>query len=153
MKNDKFVYVTYINTTPEKLWEALTNTDFMKLYWFGSSFETDWKIGSSIKETMQNGKPGFEGEILKFDPPRLLSYSFFVKDEEKTKVTFEISKQGEAVKLTTIHEGYERGTKEYESTGEGWAVILSGIKSLLETGKPLALDLWSQVNVINSQNA
>lgn len=146
MNEEKFVYVTYINTTPEKLWEALTNTEFMKGYWFGSNFETDWKVGSKIKETQQNGKPGFQGEILKFEPPRLLVYTFYEQseDEGKTQVTFEIKPQGEVVRLTTSHEGYEQGSKDYQSISSGWAAILSSLKTFLETGKPLELGEWEQ---------
>ncbi len=136
----EFVYVTYINTTPEKLWEALTNAEFMKQYWFGSNFETDWKVGSTIKETMRDGKPGFQGEILKFEPPSVLSYTFYTESETKTQVTFDIKPQGGAVKLTTTHEGYEPGSKDYQSISGGWAAVLSSLKTLLETGKPLEID-------------
>ncbi len=137
MSEKKFVYVTYIDTTPEKLWEALTNPKFMKQYWFGSDFETDWKIGSTIKETQQNGSPGFQGEILKFEPPKLLSYTFYTEAETKTQVTFDLKPQDSVVKLTTTHEGYEQGSKDYQSISGGWAAVLSSLKTFLETGKPL----------------
>ena len=141
----EFVYVTYIDTTPEKLWEALTNTEFMKQYWFGSDFETDWKVGSAIKETQQNGQPGFQGEILKFEPPRVLAYTFYgqAEGEPVTRVTFELKPQGETVRLTTTHEGYEAGSKDYKSISEGWAAILSSLKTFLEKGEPLSLGAWS----------
>ena len=143
MNEKKFVYVTYIETTPEKLWEALTNTQFMKKYWFGSNFETDWKIGSTIKETQQDGSPGFQGEIVQFEPPQLLSYTFYTESEMKTQVTFDIKPQGAtAVKLTTTHEGYEIGSKDYQSISEGWAAVLSSLKTFLEKGEPLSLGTW-----------
>ncbi len=143
MNEKKFVYVTYIDTTPEKLWEALTNTEFMKKYWFGSNFETDWKIGSTIKETQQDGSPGFQGEIVQFEPPQLLSYTFHTESEMKTQVTFDIKPQSAtAVKLTTTHEGYEIGSKDYRSISEGWAAVISSLKTFLEKGEPLSLGAW-----------
>ena len=67
--NSSFVYVTYIRTTPDKLWEALTTSEFMKQYWFGMDFETDWKVGSPWKLTFPDGRLADTGEIVEFDRP------------------------------------------------------------------------------------
>lgn len=143
MSEEKFVYVTYINTTPEKLWEALTNVEFMKKYWFGSNFEIDWKVGSKIREIRQDGSFGFQGKILKFVPPRILAFTFQseLKSEVIPQITFELHPRGSTVKLVLIQEGFESDKKDfdYQSTSEGWAAVLSNLKTLLETGKPLEI--------------
>ncbi|NNF00582.1 MAG: SRPBCC family protein [Pyrinomonadaceae bacterium] len=150
MKEDTFVYVTFIKTTAEKLWEALTNSEFIEKYWFGSTFETDWKVGSKIIETRDTGEPGFHGEILESEPPRRLVYSFVVPGREASKVTYEIASHGQMVTLKVIHAGYDKDSAEYKSTSNGWSAIMSGIKTLLETGKPLdkdsIYDLFGRLN-------
>lgn len=140
MDDKTFVCVTFIKTTPKKLWEALTSNEFLKLYWFGSTFETDWKVGSDIKEIHENGKVGFHGEVLESEPPKYLKYSFIASEEIETVVTYEIECAGDTVTLTTTHIGFEKGTKPYQSTSIGWAAIHSGLKTLLETGKSLDKD-------------
>ncbi len=140
MDDKTFVYVTFIKTTPEKLWEALTSNEFLKLYWFGSTFETDWKIGSEIKEIHENGKVGFRGEILESKPPKFLKYTFVASEQIETVVTYEIESVGDTVTLTTTHIGFERDSKYYKSTSIGWAAIHSGLKTLLETGESLDKD-------------
>ncbi len=120
----------------------------MKQYWFGSSFESDWKVGSKIKEAMKDGKPGFQGEILKFEPPSVLSYTFYTEGEMKTLVTFDIKPQGAVVKLTTTHEGYEQDTKDYQSISGRWAAVLGSLKTFLETGKLLEIDEAQEDKVI-----
>ncbi len=145
MSDNSFVCVTFIRTTPEKLWEALTTNEFLKLYWFGSRFETDWKVGSSIKEINESGKVGFHGEILESDQPNRLSYSFITADEIETVVTYKIESAGDIVTLTTTHVGYEKGSKNYQSTSVGWAAIHSSLKTLLETGESLDKDAVSEL--------
>lgn len=136
MDKPKFVYVTYINTTPEKLWDALINPEFTKQYWGGRRIESDWKIGSAVKMISQKENIEFEGEVIAFEPPRLLSYKW--RPEPPSSVTFLLEPYGTVMRLTVTHEGLEPGSKEYEGTGQGWMAILSSLKSLLETGKPLA---------------
>lgn len=137
MDDKTFVYIAFIKTTPEKLWEALTDSSFIEQYWFGSSFETDWKVGSKIVEIHKNGKQGFHGEILKSNPPKLLSYSFMTSAGIKTVVTFEIESIGDTVTLRTTQVGYDRNSTNYKSTSVGWAAIHSGLKTLLETNEAL----------------
>jgi uncharacterized protein YndB with AHSA1/START domain len=136
----KFVYVTYIATTPEKLWEALTKADFTEKYWFGSRIESDWKVGSPF--TIHTGVPDkdWQGKVLQCDPPRLLSYTFRVLGgaEHFSRVVFQLEQQGPVVKLTLTHDELdEKDEKFYKGIIQGWPAVLSNLKSLLEGGRPL----------------
>jgi len=140
MSKPEFVYVTYIETTPEKLWEALTNSAFTRQYWFDTEVRSDWKVGSPLALVM-GGKVTDTGEILEADRPRRLSYTFKhelmeeMRNEAATKVVFTIVPHGNLVKLTVTHEGFAAGSKLLDGISKGWPAILSGLKSLLETGK------------------
>ena len=144
MRKPEFVYVTYIETTPEKLWEALTSSEFSKRYWFGTELKTDWKVGSPFALVM-NGTTTDTGEILEADRPRRLSYSFQhvlddeMRSERPTKVVFTIEPHGKLVKLTLTHEDFEDGSKLLNGISRGWPAILSSLKSLLESGTALAI--------------
>jgi uncharacterized protein YndB with AHSA1/START domain len=144
MRKPEFVYVTYIETTPEKLWEALTSSEFSKRYWFNTELRTDWKIGSPFALVM-NGTTTDVGEILEVDPPRRLSYSFKhvlndeMRNEIATKVVFTIEPHGKLMKLTLTHEGFAEGSKLLDGISKGWPAILSSLKSLLERGTALAI--------------
>jgi len=151
MSKPEFVYVTYIETTPEKLWQALTDSAFTKAYWFDTEVRSDWKVGSPFALVM-GGKVTDTGEILEADRPRRLSYTFKheadaeMRKEPATKVVFRIEPWGNLVKLTVTHEGFATGSKMLDGISKGWPAILSGLKSLLETGKapaipPAALDI------------
>ncbi len=136
----KFVYVTYIATTPEKLWEALTNGDFTEKYWFGSRVESDWKAGSPFK--IHTGVAGKDwlGKVLQCDPPRLLSYTFRVSGgaEHFSRVEFQLEQKGPVVKLTLTHDELdENDVKFYTGISGGWPAVLSNLKSLLEGGQAL----------------
>lgn len=144
MRKPEFVYVTYIETTPERLWEALTSSEFSRRYWFGSELRSDWKVGSPFALVM-DGKTTDSGEILEADPPRRLSYSFKhemyeeLRNEPTSRVTFTLEPFGSLVKLTVAHDGLVEGGKYLSAISTGWPAILSGLKSLLETGKVLAI--------------
>jgi uncharacterized protein YndB with AHSA1/START domain len=144
MRKPEFVYVTYIETTPEKLWEALTSSEFSRRYWFGTELMTDWKVGSPFALVM-NGTTTDVGEILEADPPRRLSYSFRhvlddeMRNERPSKVVFTIEPHGKLAKLTLTHEGFAEGSKLLDGISKGWPAIMSGLKSLLETGAALAI--------------
>jgi len=146
MSNPEFVYVTYIETTPDALWRALTDSAFSRQYWFGTEFRTDWKVGSPFALVM-DGTTTDVGEILAFDPPRRLSYTFkHVLDDElrnagPTTVVFTLEQHGTFVKLTLMHEGFvgAEGAKLLDGVSKGWPAILSSLKSLLETGTALAI--------------
>jgi uncharacterized protein YndB with AHSA1/START domain len=144
MKKPEFVYVTYIETTPEKLWEALTSNEFARAYWFGTELRTDWRVGSPFA-LVNDGTTTDIGEILEFDPPRRLSYTFQhvwkdeLRNDQPTKVVFAIEPHGTLVKLTLTHEGFEGADRLLSAVSGGWPAILSGLKSLLETGTALAI--------------
>ena len=145
MSKPEFVYVTYIETTPEKLWQALTDTEFSKRYWFGTEVRTDWKVGSPFA-LVTDGVTSDTGEILIADRPRQLSYTFKHERFEEmrepaTKVVFTIEPHGEIVKLTVTHEGFAAGSKLLGAVSNGWPAILSGLKSLLETGHAVAIPM------------
>ena len=144
MSKPQFVYVTYIETTPEKLWQALTSSEFTRQYWFGGEVRSDWKFGSPFALVM-NGTTTDSGEILEADPPRRLSYSFEhqmfeeLRNEPVSKVVFTLEPFGNLVKLTLLHEGFTEDSKYLGAISKGWPAILSGLKSLLETGKVLTI--------------
>ncbi len=139
----KFVYVTYIRTTPEKLWEALVTPEFTKQYWFGVSQISDWKVGSAWKLMYDDGRVTDVGEVLEIDPPRHLVVAWRnefrpeLKAEGTSRASFDIAAAGDMVKLTVSHEIAKEGSKLIEAVSGGWPSILSSLKSLLETGKPL----------------
>lgn len=151
-----FVYTTYIKTTPEQLWEALTNPTFTRQYW-GVTFESDWQEGSPMTWE-QNGVKIADPEqvVLASEPGKRLSYTWHtftpefvetfelgddflarVADERRSKVTFEIEPAGEMVKLTVVHDDFSPDSPVLEGVSQGWPAILSSLKTLLETGQPL----------------
>ncbi len=144
MSKPQVVYVTYIETTPEKLWDALTSSEFSRQYWFGAEIRSDWKVGSPFA-LMMDGAATDTGKILEADPPRRLSYSFkhqkfeALRNEPISRVTFTLEPFGKLVKLTLLHEGFVEGSKYLGAISTGWPAILSGLKSLLETGKVLQI--------------
>jgi uncharacterized protein YndB with AHSA1/START domain len=144
MRKPEFVYVTYIETTPERLWEALTSSEFSKRYWFNTELKSDWKVGSPFALVM-NGTTTDVGEILEVDRPRRLSYTFHhvlseaARKERPTKVTFNLEPHGKLVKLTLTHEDFEEGSVILDGISRGWPAILSSLKSLLESGTALAI--------------
>ena len=146
MPKPEFVYVTYIKTTPEKLWDALTSSEFSKRYWFDTELRSDWRVGSSFALVM-NGTTTDVGEILEADRPWRLSYTFrHVLDDDlaaepATKVVFTLEPHGDLVKLTLTHEGFADGSKLLDGISRGWPAILSNLKSLLESGQALTIPL------------
>ena len=143
MANSRFVYVTYIRTTPEKLWQALTDPEFTRRFWLGCWQESQWKTGTSWRIMFPDGRVGDSGEILEIDPPRRLVVSWRnefkpeLREEGYSRMTYEIERQVESVKLTVIHEMNRPGSKFIEAVSGGWPMILASLKSLLETGEPL----------------
>jgi uncharacterized protein YndB with AHSA1/START domain len=136
-----FVYVTYIRTTPERLWTALTTPDFARQYWFGTHPESDWRPGSPWRLVYPDGRVTDSGEVVEFDPPRRLVLKW--RNEFRPELTAEgyslctmaLEQMGDAVKLTVSH-GIDRpGSKFIEAVSGGWPRILSNLKSLLETGE------------------
>ncbi|QFU87063.1 metalloregulator ArsR/SmtB family transcription factor [Amycolatopsis sp. YIM 10] len=156
MSKPEFLYTTYINTSPERLWQALTDPAFTIRYW-GAVLESEWTTGATVSWE-QNGWKSADPEqvVLEADPYRRLSYTWhtFTPDfaeimgieaefveraaaEPRSKVTFDLEPAGELVKLTVCHNGFEADSAVLEAVSEGWPHILSSLKTLVETGEPL----------------
>jgi uncharacterized protein YndB with AHSA1/START domain len=155
MTETKFVYVTFIRTTPERLWQALATAEFTKQYWFGTHQDTDWKPGSPWRLVFADGRVADAGEIVAADPPKRLVIKW--RDEWKkwrnewrpelrsegfSYCTFGLEPANGAVKLTITHTIDRADSKLIEAVAGGWPKILSNLKSLLETGK-IALETVS----------
>jgi len=141
--SDRFVYVTYIRATPEALWDHLTKPEFTKVYWHGVWADCDWKPGSSWRLMYSDGRVADTGEVVEVDRPRRLvlkwrnEYRPDLKAEGYSRATFELARIDDMVKLTITHEIDRTGSKFIEAVSGGWPIILSSLKSLIETGKPL----------------
>jgi uncharacterized protein YndB with AHSA1/START domain len=156
MHKPSFVYTTYIETTPERLWQALTEPAFTERYW-STTFETDWEAGSTMTWNNHGVRIADAAQVvLEADPFRRLSYTWHdvtpelaqrfdwsaellatLAAEPRSKVTFEIELAGKAVKLTVTHDDFETGSTFAEMVSEGWPRVLSDLKTLLETGETL----------------
>ena len=140
-EKSSFVYVTYIRTTPEELWTALTTSEFMKKYWFGMNIETDWKVGSPWKLIFPDGRIADTGEIVELDRPRRIVLKWRnelrpeLTAEGHARCSIELQPQDGAVKLTISHTIERAQSKVIEAVSGGWPRILSNLKSLLETGQ------------------
>jgi uncharacterized protein YndB with AHSA1/START domain/DNA-binding transcriptional ArsR family regulator len=135
------VFEIYIKTTPERLWEAITDNELRAKYNFGVGVQSDWTTGSTYQGIHPQGGTIAEGENLDVDPPRRLVQSFNalwsddVKAEETSRVTWEIEPVGDSCKLTVTHSELRESVNE--QIYGGWPQILSGLKTLLETGESL----------------
>src|SRR5262245_56815426 len=147
MNPPNHVYEVYIKTTAEKLWEAITNGEKTQQYFYGTKVESDWKVGSSVRHMGANGQVNLDGKVLEVVPGKRLVTTFSAVHDPATandrpsRVTWEIQSLGEVCKLTLTHDDFDGITKTYESVGPGWNPVLSGLKTLLETGKPLAIPM------------
>lgn len=135
-----FVYVTYIRTTPERLWSALTEREFVQRYWFGMSQECEWQAGSPWRLVFADGRIADAGEVVEVDPPKRLALKWRnefrpeLRKEGYSRCTMELEPMGEAVKLTISHTIDRPASKVIIAVSGGWPQILSNLKSLLETG-------------------
>jgi uncharacterized protein YndB with AHSA1/START domain len=141
MARSTFVYVTYIRTTPEKLWSALTkDVEFMKQYWFGVHCESRWTAGSSWKMVSSDGKILDDGEIVTAEPPRRLVIRWQHRNKPELEAegtslcSIELEPFGGAIKLSITHTIEREPSKLIEAVSGGWPKIISNLKSLLETG-------------------
>jgi uncharacterized protein YndB with AHSA1/START domain len=130
------VYVVYIASTPDAVWEALTTPEFTAKYWGGLRIESEWKPGAEVRHVLPDGITQGTGEVLIADRPRVLSYTFRRGTHTQTsdppsQARFEIEPAGEVVRLRLIH--HHTGPRPPLD----WAAVLSSLKSLLETGRPL----------------
>jgi uncharacterized protein YndB with AHSA1/START domain len=135
-----FVYVTYIRTTPERLWSALTSPEFAKQYWLGARPEAEWKVGGSWRIMLPDGRVADTGEVVEFDRGKRLAIRWRnefmpeLRAEGWSLCVMEIEPAGDAVKLTVTHSMERERSKFIGAVSAGWPQILSNLKSLLETG-------------------
>jgi uncharacterized protein YndB with AHSA1/START domain len=143
MAESRFVYVTYIRTTPEKLWQALLDPEFTRRYWVETWQDCAWQPGASWKLMIPDGRVADSGEVVEIVPHRRLVLAWRnefkpeLREDGYSRATFELEQQGEAVKLTVIHESDTPGSKLIDAVSNGWPHVLSSLKSLLETGEAL----------------
>jgi uncharacterized protein YndB with AHSA1/START domain/DNA-binding transcriptional ArsR family regulator len=140
-----FVYVTYIESTPERVWDALTDADLTAKYW-GHSNVSDWRVGSTWEHQRTDGSgiADVVGEVVESVAPKRLVTTWASPDEpgeEPSRVTFEIEPYGDIVRLTVTHENLADDA-ERDAAASGWAAVLSNLKSFIETGHPLPQVPW-----------
>jgi len=155
----EFVYTTYIKTTPEQLWQALTDPTFTSRYW-GVELTSDWQVGSTVTWEYKGVTMDDPSQtVLVANVNRRLAYNWHsitpefgaligsnpeevaaLAAERRSNVSFEIEPMGELVKLTVIHGGFEPGSTILPGVSDGWPTILASLKTLLETGNPLAFE-------------
>jgi uncharacterized protein YndB with AHSA1/START domain len=153
---ETFIYATYIRTTPEKLWEALTSGDFSEKYWFGFRIELEQKAGGRLRIVPPKGMEHLgdhAAEVLVCEPLRKLVFTWNMKDKDKpevakkrtslSRVTYELKQMGPQVRLRLIHENLltediEKNPDTFQGINNGWPAVLSSLKSLLETGEAIA---------------
>lgn len=165
MDKPSFVYTTYVKTTPERLWQALTDPAFTQRYW-GATFDSDWQAGSTMTwQLFSVAIADADQVVLESDPYRRLAYSWHsftpelaesleltdearerIAAEPRSKVSFDIEPLGELVKLTVVHDGFVPGSTVASMVGRGWPRVLSSLKTLLETGETLPSDTEPRVS-------
>jgi uncharacterized protein YndB with AHSA1/START domain len=150
MARSTFVYVTYIRTTPQKLWWALTDAEFMKQYWFGMHCQSEWRDGSAWKMVAGDGQITDSGSIVEADPPRRLVIRWLhqakpeLTAEGESLCTMELEQSGTAVRLTITHSIERDPSKLITAVSGGWPKIISNLKSLLETGSIALQEAYPQ---------
>lgn len=143
MASSRFVYVTYIRTTPEKLWQALVDPEFTRRYWCETRHESEWTTGASWRIMIPDGRVADSGEIVEIEPLKKLVLTWRnefrpeLRAEGYSRLTYELEQQGDSVKLSLIHEIDRPDSKLIDAVSGGWPAIMASLKSLLETGEPL----------------
>ncbi len=141
MDKPKFIYVTYIRSTPESVWEALTEPRFTRQYWGGHANISDWKKGSKWKTEAEGDKGGCctGGEVLESVPPKRLVMTWVdaKNADDGSCVTLEIDPFGDMVRLRVIHGDFKPDSQLAGRVSHGWPLVLSSLKSFLETGRPI----------------
>lgn len=154
------VYTIYIASTPEKIWEALTSAEFSRKYFSGFAVELEPKLGGTFIVRAPDGSEHISGEVFEYDPPRKLTVTWdvnwpgLVEKLGSTVVTYEIEPAGEAVRLT-LSQRHDRPLSDDILSGgrTGWPAILSGLKSLLETGKAPQITMSPPVKLLEALKA
>jgi uncharacterized protein YndB with AHSA1/START domain len=146
MSAPQHVFQVYIKATPERLWQAITDPAMTQVYYFNSLVDSDFAVGSPITYKQPDGSLDIEGKVLEADPPRRLVHSFSTRWEANTDapttVSWEITPMGaETCLLSVVHSGFASENATYESVKGGWPMILSGLKTLVETGEKLKIEV------------
>lgn len=145
MKGPEHIYETYIRASREKVWEAITTPEFTRQYFHRMNIQSDWTPGSSVTFTYDDGRVGCEGELLEYEAPNRLSYTWrftfddALAEERPSTVLFELFPAGETTRLRITHGDFDADSKVYPMISEGWAEVVSSLKSLLETGEALEI--------------
>lgn len=141
------VYVTYVGAAPEAVWHALVESNLTRQYFFGLAIEIEPRTGGAFKLTLPDGKPHIVGKVVDWSPPRRLTTTWQVvgmqhfEDLPECLVTYDLEPMGQAVRLTmTEAHSWDVPKAVLEGGSAGWPMILSGLKSVLETGKPLQIE-------------
>jgi uncharacterized protein YndB with AHSA1/START domain len=139
MKKPKLVYTTYIRSTPKKTWDAITKPEFTRQYWGGMANVSDWKKGSKWQHMAKDNDAWIVGKVAESTPPKRLVLTWADPDQlkDKSRVTFEIEPIEDMVCLTVTHDNFKTGSDMASKVSRGWPLVLSSLKSFLETGKGL----------------
>lgn len=143
MAESQFLYVTYIRTSPAILWRALREPEFTRQYWMGTTQESTWTPGASWRIVFADGRLADSGEIVAIEPHQRLVLKWRheiqpeLTAEGYSRLTYELERQGDAVKFTVRHVMGKSDSKFIQAVSTGWPIILSSLKSLLETGESL----------------
>src|SRR3977135_1138527 len=151
------IYTIYIASTPEQVWEALTDAEFSRKYFFGNAVEVDLRIGGAYVVRTPDGSLAISGEVIECGPPRKLTVTFnvnwpaLIEKLGPTLVTYEIEPAGDVVKLTLI-QSHDRPISDDILSGgrSGWPAILSSLKSLLETGDALVIKMEPPLRMLEA---
>jgi len=140
-----YVYETFIKAPPEKVWEGLTSPEFTRRYFWRTGIESTWEQGSPVVYKNDEGRLVVEGEVIEADPPLRLSFTWRalwseeLAREAPSRVTFEIEQQGTVCRLRVVHDRFPAGSRTHEEVSRSWSAIVCSLKTLLETGEPLAV--------------
>lgn len=140
---EQVYFQIYIRTTPEELWEAITSAEFTRQYFHETAVESDWKVGSPVTYYNADRTVAVEGEVLEVDRPHRLSYTWHVlyseeaAKEDPSRVTWEIEVVEDACRLRMTHDRFPQGSVVPDGVRDGWPAIISNLKTLIETGRPL----------------
>ncbi len=145
MNAPTLVYETYVRTSPGKLWQAITDPAFTRQYFYDTAVRSTWKDGDTIEHFQPDGEVALSGRLLEVTPPRRLVHTFSMlhddeaKKDRPSRVTWEVVPRGETCLLRVTHDDFDGETRTFQIVRLGWNPILSGLKTLLETGVPLVI--------------